>query len=225
MKRALPVFILLTALQVSAQKTSQEGKSFYQGALVADANYGIDIYNVHYHYETKTTPVGKYDTYDKAGSKSFSLGAQYGVTNWFGVGLRGKFDNYIVSQDSVTKLTPKVTGFEIGVVTDLHAIRAKHFDLSAGLDLGYSNFVYKANDPSGNELYGSGLWTNVHIVPRVYFGPVGFNIAINFATVQYKNMTFSSTTLNQYINPTWRGSGGGVTFGIQYRFFKPKSSA
>jgi hypothetical protein len=223
MKKTLSVFILLTALHVSAQKNYQEGKSFYKGALVADANYGIDIYNVHYHYELKVAPYTKYDTYDKAGSKSFSLGAQYGVTNWFGMGLRGKFDNYIVSQDSVTKLTPKVTGFEVGLATDFHAVRVKHFDLSAGLDIGYSNFTYRANDAAGNELYGDGLWTNVHIVPRVYFGPVGFNVAINFPAVKYNNMIYSDRTINQYVNPTWRGSGGGVTFGIQYRFLKPKS--
>lgn len=216
MKKLILALVVFASIQLNAQK------SFYKGALVADLNYGIDIYNVHFHYELKTSPYTKYDSYDKAGSKSFSLGGQYGITNWFGAGLRIKSDNFIVSQDSVTKITPKATGVEVGLITDFHMVRAKHFNLSAGLDIGYSNFTYSANDKAGNQLYGSGLWTNFHIIPRVYFGRFGFNVALNFPAVRYNNMTYSNKTLNQYINPSWRGSGFGVTFGIQFRFFKAK---
>src|ERR1700751_1450676 len=114
MKKLVFVLMALVSIQLNAQK------SFYQGALIADANYGIDIYNVHFHYELKVSPYTKYDHYDKAGSKSFSFGGQYGVTNWFGLGLRIKSDNYITSKDSVTKLTPTAGGLEIGVITDFH---------------------------------------------------------------------------------------------------------
>ena len=214
MKKTLIILIALVSLQLNAQH------SFYKGVIVADMNYGIDVYNVHYHYELKTSPFTKYDTYDKAGSKGFSLGGQYGIAKWFGLGLRTKFDNYFVSKDTATNITPKVNSFEIGLVTDFHMLRKKHFDLSAGLDIGYSNFVYKSNNKQGDELYGSGLWTNFHIIPRVYFGRFGINIALNFPALTYKNMTFSNSDLNKYINPTWKASGFGATFGIQYRFMK-----
>jgi len=216
MKKLIIALFAFMAFQVSAQK------SFYKGALVTDLNYGVDIYQVHFHYELKVNPYTKYDHYDKAGSKSVNFGGQYGVNDWFGLGVRVKFDNYITAKDSVSKLTPTANGLEIGLITDCHMIRAKHFDLSAGLDIGYSNFTFNANDIAGNQLYGSGLWTNVHIIPRVYFGPFGFNIALNFPAVRYNNMTYSNSTINQYINPTWKGSGTGLTFGIQFRFLKAK---
>lgn len=215
MKKLLSVLVVLSALQLGAQ-------SFYKGALVTELNYGIDIYNVHYHYELKVSPYTKYDTYNKAGSKSFNLNAQYGITNWFGLGIKAKFDNYIVSKDSVSGITPRVSGTEFGLVTDFHMVRVKHFNLSAGLDIGYSDFIYRSNNGFGDELYGDGLWTNFHLTPRVYFGRFGFNVAFNFPALTYKNMKFNDKTANQFINPTWKASGFGVTFGLQFRFLKNK---
>ncbi|HWY37516.1 MAG TPA: hypothetical protein VNY73_03085, partial [Bacteroidia bacterium] len=62
MKKIVFFLAAFISLKVAAQSIS-----FYKGALVTEANYGLDIYNVHYHYESKgITPAVTKDQYNKA---------------------------------------------------------------------------------------------------------------------------------------------------------------
>lgn len=219
MKKAILVLFAFASLVASSQ-------SFYKGALVADATYGFDAYSVQYNtqYIYNGNVVLTQKKTDGAGSKGFSIGAQYGLAKWFGLGLRAKFDNYFTSKDSLTGITPKVTGFEVGLVADFHVVRREHFNLALGLDLGASHLRYQTNDPSANymEIYGDGSWANLHITPRYYFGRFGLSASLNFPSINYPHMTTSSKTVNTYVYSSWKAVGFGMNFGIQYRFLSAK---
>ncbi len=219
MKKIITAIFVLTGFALNAQ-------SFYKGALVADLNYGIDVYKVTYTTQiiinNKVVLTDK--TTDGAASKGFGIGAQYGLAKWFGLGLRSKFDNFYTSPDSTSGVKASANSFEIGAICDFHVVRREHFNLALGLDLGYSHLRYKTNDPSVKylEMYGDGSWVNFHITPRYYFGRFGLSISLNFPKINYSNMTTSNDQINRYAISQWSGSGFGMNFGLAYRFLNEK---
>ena len=208
----------LLFVMLSAPLFSQ---SFYKGALVSDINLGVDIYSVQYHYQLKNSTLST-DKKSGAASSNFNLGLEYGVTNWLGIGLRGKFDNYYAKYDSTTRSKPTVKGAEISLLVNAHVIRSKHFDLPIGIDLGYSHLNFFQNDLANNQIYGNGSIFNLHLNPRVYFGRFGFNLNMAFPFITYKNMTSNNATFNQYVLANWKASGFSLGFGLQYRFLRAK---
>jgi hypothetical protein len=180
------------------------------------------VYNVAYHYALKSNSSIDTTTHSGAGSKSFGLGVEYGVLNWLGLGLCGKFDNYVTSKDAVTGTQPTAGGGQLGAIINFHVLRKEHFNLVLGINGGYSHLTYKTNDYWGTEVYGDGSWMRFSITPRYYFGRFGIEASLNFPTINYPNMTTSSKTLNNYIVSSWKGSGTGFYFGIQYRFLNSK---
>jgi hypothetical protein len=216
MKKIILVLLAFTALQINAQ-------SFYKGALVADLAYGFDIYSVKSHQAYKYNPPAPHDTTDGAASTAPSLGLEYGVLNWLGIGIRGKYDTYVTSKDKTTGIKPTANGGEIGLTVNFHAVRKDVFNLVGGFDVGYSNFVYRSNDIVGTEAYGGGSWFNIHITPRFYFGRFGISTSINIPFINYPSLTTSNHNINNYITEwSWKATGFGMNFGIQYRFFKEK---
>jgi hypothetical protein len=206
--------------------TAGQAQSFYKGALVADLAYGFDAYVVHYNTELRYngSVIGTQKKIDGAASSGPSIGVQYGLAKWFGLGLRAKLDNYVTKEDSITHIKPTAKGFEFGLIADFHVVRREHFNLALGFDLGTSSLNYKTNDPASGymEVYGRGSWVNFHIVPRYYFGRFGIGIGLNFPTINYPQMTTSDKTVNTYVFSSWKGSGFGMNFAIQYRFLNSK---
>jgi len=215
MKKLLLILAVFGVTQLSAQ-------SFYKGALVADLTTGVDIYVVKYHYALRSNTSIDTTVTDGAGSKSQTLGLEYGVLDWLGLGLRGKIDNYYTDKDKITGIKPSVKGFEVGALIDFHIARKEHFNFVTGFEVGYSNLLYKTNDPWGTEIYGSGSWFNFHITPRYYFGRFGLEINLNVPIINYPNLTTSSKTINSYIVSSWKATGFGMNFGIQYRFLNSR---
>lgn len=218
LKKLILAAVLFTTVNVFAQSPD---KSFYKGALVIDLNTGLDIYAVKQHYEIKGTNYSK-DTTNAAGSHGPHFGVQYGVLNWLGVGLKYKYDTYYTSADKHTGIRPSVFGQEFGLVVDAHPVRVKHFDLITGFDLGYSSMTYHTHDQWGTEIYGSGSWFNLHVIPRVYIGPVGLSINFNVPFIRYNNLTTSSDNLNAILFSKWKATGFGIGCGISVRLLKPR---
>jgi hypothetical protein len=214
MKKTLTLIICIVSLHVFSQ-------SFHKGALVFDANTGIDVYGVKYHYQLKNTNT-THDESNGAAAYNFNFGLEYGLFNWLGVGLRGKFDHYFTSQDSTTHTTPTVKGYEIALLVNAHVVHTNHFDLPIGFDLGYSHLNYFENDISNNQIYGNGSYFNIHINPRFYIGRFGFNINTAVPFINYSNMTSNNAIYNQYILANWKAVGFSFGFGVQYRFLKAK---
>lgn len=216
MKKLIVLFILAFSI-VKAQDPA-----FYKGALVADLTYGVDVYKVKYHYALKSNASADTTIEDGAGSRGWTIGAQYGVVKWLGLGLRAKFDNYFTDTDKVTKRKPTVTGFEIGAVVDFHPVRKQHFDLILGAEMGYSSLLYDVNDGQNTQIYGTGSWFNFHITPRLYFGRFGIGISLNFPRINYPNMTTNDKNINNLVVSSWKATGFGFNFGLSYRFLKDR---
>jgi len=212
------IFLLIAVCLMAEQGFSQ---SFYKNALVANVNFGIDIYHVDYSYRIINTNNVKV-THNGAAAKNISFGAEYGLANWFGVGLQFKVDNFYTKYDSTTFSTPSATGFEGALELNFHVVRTAHFDLPIGFNLGTSHLQYNENDVSNNQIYGAGSYLDLHINPRFYFKRFGLNLDITFPKVNYSNMTSNNATFNQYVLADWKGSGFGFSFGFQYRFFSGK---
>jgi hypothetical protein len=215
MKKIILAVFALASFAANAQ-------SFYKGALVADLNWGVEVYNVAYHYALKSNTNIDTTTHSGAASKSFGLGVEYGVTNWLGLGLCGKIDNYVTSKDAVTGTQPTAGGGQFGAIINFHVLRKQHFNLVLGINAGYSHLTYKTNDYFGTEVYGDGVWSRFSVIPRYYFGRFGIEASLNFPRINYPNMTTSSKTLNSYIVSSWKASGVGFGFGVQYRFLNSK---
>ncbi len=215
MKKIIFILIAFTALQVNAQ-------SFYKGALVADLNYGFDIYRIKTHTTYKDNNPPPKDTTDGTASSGPNLGVEYGVLDWLGVGIRGKYDTYVTSTDK-NGVRPTANGGEIGVVLNFHILRKDVFNLIGGFNAGYSHFTYHSNDSVGTEAYGDGTWFDLHLTPRFYFGRFGISTTITVPFINYPKITTSNTNFNNAITAwSWKATGFGMNFGVQYRFFKAK---
>lgn len=211
----------LTLLFICVMSGQMFSQSFYKGALVVNANAGLDVYGVKYHYQLKGTNQ-VHDEVDGAASGNINLGVEYGFNKWFGIGLKGKFDNYLTRTDSTTKSTPTAKGLELALSLNAHVVHVKHFDLPIGMDIGYSHLKYMQNDVDNNQVYGNGSYFNLHINPRFYIGKFGFNINMAIPFINYSNMSSNNALYNQYVLANWKAVGLSVGAGIQYRFFEAK---
>jgi hypothetical protein len=204
------LLVLLGSVAIIQQANAQ---SFQRGSLVISANCGIDANHLVQQQVNKYTNK-TIDTTGGAASTNFNIGAEYGVTNWLGLGLQFKLDHYL-HDTNVTS----ATGFEIGIIANLHIIRAQHFNLVAGIDLGYSNLVINLTTDN-YQIYGSGSWGDLHITPRLYFGRFGVNLNLYFPFINYPSLSTNVAEYNEYIDNSWKSSGFGLTAGIQYRIIK-----
>jgi hypothetical protein len=215
-KKIALCFICISSLQVFSQ-------SFYKGALVFDLNTGIDVYGLKFSYKTKNiNPPKDTSTVGAAASSNFNFGLEYGLNNWFGLGIKAKFDKYIAGKDSATHSAPTIRGIELAAVANAHVLRLHHFDLPLGIDLGYSNLNYHLNDVGNNQIYGNGSYFNFHINPRFYIRRFGFNLNFAVPVITYSSLTSNNVTFNKYILADWKAAGISLGVGIQYRFLSAK---
>ncbi len=214
MKKLIGVALLLMVVkQVKSQ-------SMYLGALVIDANTGIEVMGTTYRYKLKNLGIDK-DTTTTGGAANynFSFGAEIGLAKWLSVGTRAKVNTYFTEPDKVTGRTPTASSFDIMGSLNLHATHNKHFNLLFGGSFGYSGLDYKSNDINGTTLNGTGTFADVHATMRLYIQRFGFHLTAYTPFVNYNKMTSNNSLFNNYVLATWKGNGFGMNIGIQYRFF------
>lgn len=192
-------------------------QTFQAGSLIVALNYGIDGYSTQFHDVNNYTGQTQNST-GGAASTNLNLGGEFGVLNWLGLGLQGKFDNYIHGKDSGS--VASAYGYEIGAIVNFHIVRHLHFDLLAGLDLGYSNLTVTSNDGYDDQVYGSGSWVDLHFTARVYIGKFGFGATLYFPSINYSNLTSNNAGFNEYVLASFKAHGEGLNFGVQYHFLQ-----
>ena len=153
MKKIALLFLCYISIEVFPQTPSM-----YKGALVVEANVGVDIYGITLKEQTKNISSPRDTTVHSLGASSnYNFGLEYGLSEWFGIGVKAKFDRYAAGKDTINHTTPTVRGTELAAVINAHVVHVKHFDLPIGLDLGYSRLNYHLNDVANNQVYGSGF--------------------------------------------------------------------
>jgi hypothetical protein len=192
-------------------------QTFQRGSLIISLDYGFDIYSTQLH-EVDNNNLTFQNKTSGAASTNLNLGGEFGVTNWLGLGLQGKVDDYIRGKDSGG--VASAYGFEIGAIVNFHIVRHLHFDLLAGLDLGYSNLTITSNDGYNDQVYGSGSWFDLHFTARVYIGKFGFGATLYFPIINYPNLTSNNAGFNEYVIASFKAHGEGVNLGIQYHFLR-----
>jgi hypothetical protein len=189
-------------------------QTFQFGTLTVQANYGLEVYTVAQHSANTYSNQSK-DTTSGAACGSLTVGGEFGVTNWLGLGLNFKLDSYL-HNSNVTQ----ANGFESGICANAHFLRCCHLDMFGGINAGYSNLTLSFNDVENYQIYGSGTWFDLHGTIRVYFGRFGFNGTFYVPFINYPELTSNSNTFNEYILDSWKAHGFGFSFGFQYHFLK-----
>lgn len=211
MKHILFLLFIISVIKHNAQ-------SFYKGAIVLDAAGGLEIFNTKVTTVEKTSGKSVSDE-DKAGNSNFSLGAEYGIMNRFGAGLRFKTNNYFVSKDTTSNTQGTVKSTDILAFVNYHVITKNKFDLVVGSSFGYSGIKYHFNDSKNTELKGAGFYYSFYVDPRIYFGRFGLNLNIGLPFVSYPNLKSNNSDFNNsYKSLSLKGSPGVCwSLGIQYR--------
>ena len=206
--------IICIAVFISGFSISSTAQTFQRGSLIVSAAWGIDVYNLQQHLENYATGETTQSTTHVA-SRNFNLGGEFGVAKWLGLGLQFKLDNYYHDNNVSSAI-----GFESGLIVNAHIIRHLHFDLLGGFNLGYSTLTLTWNDGYNDQLYGKGSWDDIHFTARIYIGRFGFSGTLYFPVINYGTLTFNNNLLNEYILASWKASGEGWNFGIQYHFLR-----
>lgn len=198
-------------------------QSFHKNALVFDAKLGIDIYNTEYYYQLKSTGDDTTTT-GKAGNQNMSFGLEYGVLNRLGVGIRAKFNKYFVEADKNTGKTPYHTSLDYMATVNFHAVKNNVLDLAIGFNIGGSKLNLIFNDLAGTEAYGSGLYFDLHLTPKIYIKRFAFQFDLGMPFVKYNNLTTNFVNFNNEVLAKWSGLGYNFGIGIAFRFLSPKES-
>jgi hypothetical protein len=211
-KLSVILLVIMMVYQASAQK------SFYSGAFVFSANYGIDgnIANQHYFNQSENTAQ---TLNGMAPASNLSLDAEYGLLSWLGVGVVGRFDNYFSENNQVTNTTTTAGAVDWGVTGNIHFLRMSHFDLFAGLDWGISQFTYHINNDINTMASGNGNWSDIHATGRLYFGRLGVNLSLYVPTMSYSSLQSSNYSAGEYVVNYWKSTGYGASVGLEYRLF------
>lgn len=212
--KKISVILLFTALTIQAYSQ----KSFSGGSLIFSANYGIDGNIANQHYINPPENGGQ-TLNGTAPSSNLSIGAEYGLLNWLGLGIIGRFDNYYPESNDVTHTTPSAGAVDLGGTVNLHILRMTHADILGGFDWGVSQFTYNVNDGLNTKAYGNGHWSDIHATARLYFGRLGFNLTLYVPTMTYNSLQNNSTQPGQYIVNYWKSTGYGASVGLQYKLF------
>jgi hypothetical protein len=211
----LLTFLLILSLIASAQ-------SFHRGAVVIDVGTGIEYYQTRQGYERIVLQTG-HDTAVKsqAGSTHFTAGLEVGLNKHFGIGIRGKMNSFISDMDNVIRQKPQVTSKDLIVSLNLHPVVRKNVDVILGADLGVSTVVMNYNDLSNTKVTSFGTYIAPYLNPRIYFGRFGFNLKTYIPFLNYSDFSNKPTGENagEYALDKWKGSGFGISLGVQVRLF------
>jgi len=218
MKKIILFNLLLLASVIT------NAQSFHKNALVFDAKLGIDVYNTKFYYQLKST--GR-DTLEegKAVNRNFSFGLEYGVIDRLGVGVRAKFNKYFAEADDSTHKDPNHTSLDYMATVNFHAVKGKVFNLVTGFNIGGSKLNLIFNDINNTEVYGNGLYFDLHVSPRIYIKRFAFLFDLGMPLVKYNNLTTNNLTFNNEVLAKWQALGYNFGIGIAFRFMSPKETS
>lgn len=178
--------IMLLILSITSIKTNAQ--AFQKGNWNIDVDLGLGI------YATETTTTIKANAFgfnfsdsntDKDGTASsiFRIGAEYGISNKFGIGLKVGVSNYFIDEeDKDTLKSVKSTDFAIHC--NYHLLNSDKNDLFLTLGLGVINVNWEYQNNPGiflKSAKGSGGYFTLGIADRIFFSDhVGMLFSLNF---------------------------------------------
>jgi len=192
--------------------------TFYRGAFVASENFGADwdMINIHFRALPENT---SQNLSVKSLASGFNFRAEYGLSDFIGVGLVGAIDNYYLNENQYTKTVPYVSDENIKATLNLHFITTRPIDLYGGIDYGISQLDYLMKDASNTIIMGYGTCGNIHATGCWHFGQVGLNLSMFASMINYNDLRSTLTPSGEYIINQLKTMGYGASIGIQYNVF------
>ncbi|MCW3071809.1 MAG: hypothetical protein JWO44_1699 [Bacteroidetes bacterium] len=194
------ILLSVAAMAMFLSAAKAQDKAFKKGDITVDLGAGFDIYGTRIHQEIFGH---SFDTTDAAGGSHFPLKAEYGVTNWLGVGARFNFSNFIEETDSISHIRPTTRGLDAGLVLNFHLVKSRRFDMPLSLTFGYSHFSIHSNDHYNTLAKSNGLGYGISVMPRIYFGDhIGMFFNVGYMGYSYPNLRYSDNT-HADLNDLW----------------------
>jgi len=191
-------------------------KSFSSGALIFNTNVGVEGNITRQHFINGSESQAQ-TLNNTAPASNYSVGLEYGLFNWLGIGAIGRIDNYSMQDNGTTPSTATAGAADIGGTANIHLLKTAHFDFFAGYDLGLSHLTYTTNDGVHASSTANGTWSDMHITGRIYLGRLGINLCLYAPGTTYSNFKASNTSVGTYALNYWKSSGYGASAGLQYR--------
>ncbi|MCW8898012.1 MAG: porin family protein [Flavobacteriales bacterium] len=178
--------IMLLMLSITSIKTNAQ--AFQKGNWNIDIDLGLGIYATETTTSVKANAFGfninESDTEtDGTASSIFRIGAEYGISNKFGLGIKIGASNYFIDEeDKDTLKSVKSTDFAIHC--NYHLLNADKNDLFITLGLGIVNANWEYQDIQGAFLKsakGNGGYFTLGVTDRIFFSDnIGMLFSINF---------------------------------------------
>jgi hypothetical protein len=196
--------------------SSSFSQNFRIGTVVLDFNTGLEGYSSTSTYtQTGSDTVVEWFTTNA----NLSLGLEVGLSKRFGIGLRGKLNSFSRELDQVTDSRADIDTKDFTMVVNFHPVNRKNVDLIIGSEFGLSKLFIDVNDLSNSQIIGKGGYYAFYLNPRVYFGRLGINLKTYLPFLNYKNLLSDDGDPGKYMLSRWKGSGFGVSLGVQLRLF------
>jgi hypothetical protein len=210
------MMILLTALFFAPTIWAQE--TFYKGAFVASENFGADWDMINIDFRALPENTAQHLSI-KSLASGFNLRAEYGLSDFIGVGIVGAIDNYYLSENQYIQTVPSVSDEGIKATLNLHFINTRPLDLYGGIDYGVSQLDYLMNDASHTIIMGYGACGNIHATGCWHFGQLGLNLSLFASMINYNDLQSTLIPSEEYIVTKLKTMGYGASIGIQYNVF------
>ena len=216
------IILIASAFIVSGTTNAQDkakSKStiFEPGNIIVDVGIGVAGYKT---LRRETIVVGNnkkdFDKKESATSIIVPIQAEYGFSNWFGLGARFAYSNYFDSAKSNR-------GIDFDFVLNFHFIKTKRFEMPISLFLGVSNINIKYNDSFNTVVKDNGANNGFMLTPRFYLTDhFALFVNLGFINYVYPSLTFSNNS-NKNLIPTnttvsLGGMGETIGFGAAYKF-------
>jgi hypothetical protein len=197
-------------------------QSFHRGALVLEAQSGFEIFHTTSAYHIVQGPSSSDTTItDAAGNANLSLGIEVGILKRWGIGLRGKTNSFFTNLDNITHQRADIHSTDLLLLVNFHPVTIRNFDLVVGSDIGFSAISMTTNDRDNTLVKGNGSFLAIYLNPRLYFGRIGINLKTYLPAVNYRNLQANDRKAGQFVISSWKGSGAGISLGVQLRLFNP----
>jgi hypothetical protein len=182
-------FLLATTLLLLLSFTSNNtyAQAFQKGNWNIDVDLGLGIYATETETAVKFSALGlsiNESDIDKDGTASsvFRLGAEYGISNKIGIGLKIGASNYFIDEeDKDTVKSVKSNDFAIHL--NYHLLNADKNDLFLTFGIGIATANWEYHDIQGAFLKsakGSGGYFTLGITDRIFFSDhVGMLFSVN----------------------------------------------
>jgi hypothetical protein len=217
--------LIITSLAVFSLAVFSNGKAqddaFKQGNVAIGLGLGFGVYITEFH----STYKGAYHHYITEGAvcMMYPLTAEYGVTDWLGLGGRFAYSDFLTQRDSQTGFKRSIRIIDADMMVNFHLIKTDKFDMPIVVTAGFSNYRLAENDALHNVRKDNGINYGLSLNPRIYFNDyVGMYFVFGYGGFNYSNLTYSNDRAKN-INPvgtkiTLRGDGTNLGMGLTVKF-------